>query len=353
MKGILHRRSFLARVSGFALLGGAASAVTGCVTTGYYTGATDADPVDAVGYGRSGITDADAGAYADPAGRGRGGRFTGVTDSDLGYNADPVGRGRGGRQAARGPGSASGFFISTDGYIVTNFHVVRDRTSIQIERNGVLHPARIVASDPANDLAILKADLPSVPLPIGSAREVRVGEEVIALGYPLASLQGQEMRASFGRVNALSSLNSDNRHLQIDAPVQPGSSGGPLIGPDGRVVGIVTARLDDLATLRATGALPQNVSFGLKIDYLAPLLPADVVLARTPLSGSMADRVEAARRSVVFVMVDGDARAGAEPEPKAPGAAQPDQTAPAQPTPEPAAALETSPAPAQTAPTPR
>lgn len=348
MKGILHRRSFLARVSGFALLGGAASTVTGCATAGYYTGATDADPVDAAGYGRTGVTDADAGAYADLAGRGRG-RSAGITDSDAGYNADPVGRGRGGRQAARGPGSASGFFISTDGYIVTNFHVVRDRTSIQIERNGVLHPARIVASDPANDLAILKADLPSVPLPIGSAREVRVGEEVIALGYPLASLQGQEMRASFGRINALSSLNSDNRHLQIDAPVQPGSSGGPLIGPDGRVVGIVTARLDDLAILRATGALPQNVSFGLKIDYLAPLLPADVILSRTPLSGSMADRVEAARRSVVYVTVDGDARVGAQPEPKAP----PDQTAPAQPAPDPAPAPQASPAPEQTAPQPQ
>lgn len=351
MKGVLHRRSFMARVSGFALMGGAVSTVTGCATPGYYTGATDADPVDAAGYGRSGVTDSDMGAYADPVGRGRG-RFSGMTDSDLGAGADPVGRGRGAR--ARGPGSASGFFISADGYIVTNFHVVRDRTSIQIERDGVLHPARVVASDPANDLAILKTDLSSVPLPIGSAREVRVGEEVIALGYPLASLQGQEMRASFGRVNALSSLNSDNRHLQIDAPVQPGSSGGPLIGPDGRVVAIVTARLDDLATLRATGALPQNVSFGLKIDYITPLLPADVVLSRRPLTGSTADRVEAARRSVVFVMVDGDAGF----QQKEPPAAQPAQTAPAQPEPAPApeqapAPQQAEPAPEQPAPTPQ
>jgi len=325
---LLNRRSFMGRVSSIALLGGAATTVTGCATAGYYTGATDTDPVDAVGYGRTGITDADMGAYADPPGRGRGAR----------------------RAVARGAGSASGFFITNDGVFVTNHHVVRDRTSIQIDNGGMLVPAEVIATDPANDLAILRADVRSVPLPVGSARDVRVGEEVIALGYPLASIQGQEMRASFGRVNALSSLNSDNRHLQIDAPVQPGSSGGPLIGPDGRVVGVVTARLDDLATLRATGALPQNISFGLKIDYLTPLLPSGIALSSAPLTGSMADRVAAARASVVYITVDGDARAGAEapsqkappaetaPETSAAAAAQPSEGTTASPAEQPALA---------------
>jgi S1-C subfamily serine protease len=344
---VINRRSFMGRVSSVALLGGAATTVTGCATPGAYTGISDRDPTDAVGYGRTGITDADTGPAADPALRGRGGAYSGITDRDVGYGADPVGRGRGNRAAARAaaPSTGSGFFISTQGHIVTNYHVVRDRTEIFVERDGVSLPARVLSSDPANDIAVLQIDAPSVPLPIGSARDIRVGEDVMALGYPLTQIQGsQELRASFGRVNALSGLNADNRHLQIDVPVQPGNSGGPLIGPDGRVIGIVTARLDDLATLWATGALPENVSFGLRIDYLAPILPAGVTLSQTPLQGSTADRVDAARSGVVFIRTGAAAPAATE---KAPAAATPapDNAAPAAPPADaaPAAPTETAP----------
>lgn len=299
----LNRRSFMGRVSGFALLGGATATVTGCVTGPVnYTGASDSDPTDPVGYGRTGVTDADTAPYADPIGRGRG--RSAVTDSDLGPYADPVGRGRQGRLAYRGPATGTGFFVTDQGHLLTCYHIVRDRPTITVSLNGHDYTAEVLATDPENDLALLKIDATSMPMPIGSARDVRVGEEVIVLGFPLASIQGQEMRASFGRVNALSSLDSDTRHLQVDAPVQPGNSGGPLIGPDGRVVGIMSARLDDLATLRATGALPENVSFAVRIDFLTAMLPADVRLSTTPLSGSIADRVAAARPSIVFIRAD-------------------------------------------------
>jgi len=303
---VLNRRSFLSRVSSVALLGGATTVVTGCATQGSYTGFTDSDPIDAVGYGRSGITDADTGEAADPAGRGRGSASS-VTDSDVGYNADPVGRGRGrgARAPARraSPTSGTGFFVSADGHVVTSYHVVGDRVEIFVEHNGTSYPAQIVASDEENDLAILKIDATSTPLTLGTSQTLRVGEDVMALGYPLTRIQAQsqELRASFGRINALSGLNADARFLQIDVPVQPGNSGGPLIGPDGRVVGVVAARLDDIATLMATGALPENVSFSVRIDPLMALLPADVVLAQAPLQGSTADRVDAARSGVVFV----------------------------------------------------
>ncbi|MGE0739985.1 MAG: S1C family serine protease [Hyphomonadaceae bacterium] len=293
----------MGRVSGFALLGGATASVTGCVTALTYTGASDSDPTDPVGYGRTGITDADGGVYADPIGRGRGRIVAGLTDADAGPYADPVGRGRAGRRL-RGPATGSGFFISTEGHLVTSYHIVRDRPTVTVVRDGQDYPAQILASDPANDIAILKIDAPSVPLPIGSARDVRVGEDIIALGFPLAAIQGQEMRATFGRVNALSSLNSDTRHLQVDAPVQPGNSGGPLIGPDGRVIGIMSARLDDIATLTATGALPQNVSFSIRIDFLTAILPPDVELNTSPLTGSTADRVAAARPSIAFIRAE-------------------------------------------------
>jgi S1-C subfamily serine protease len=316
----LNRRSFMSRVSGFALLGGATATVTGCVTATTFTSATDSDPTDPAGYGRTGVTDADGGAYADPIGRGRGVAY-GATDADVGPNSDPAGRGRGSRFNYRGPATGTGFFISTEGHLVTSYHLVRDRPNMSVMRDGQTFPAQMIANNPENDLALLKIDAPSIPLPVGNAGSARVGEEVIALGFPLASIQGQEMRASFGRINALSSLNGDNRHLQVDAPVQPGNSGGPLIGPDGRVIGVMTARLDDLATLRATGALPENVSFGVRIEYLTDLLPTDIRLATAPLTGSIADRVAAARPSVAFISAEPPPAlsASGEPKPQPPG----------------------------------
>lgn len=349
----LNRRSFMGRVSGFALLGGAAASVTGCATATTYTGASDADPTDPVGYGRTGITDADGGAYADPIGRGRGRMVAGATDADAGPYADPPGRGRRGRNAIRGPATGTGFFVSTEGHVVTSYHIVRDRPNITIALNGADYPAQVLASDPTNDIAVLKIDATSIPLPVGSARDIRVGEDIIALGFPLASLQGQEMRATFGRVNALSSLNSDTRHLQVDAPVQPGNSGGPLIGPDGRVIGIMIARLDDLTMLNATGALPENVSFSVRIDYLTPILPADVQLATTPLTGSTADRVAAARPSIAFIRAEPPPVISSEgtPKPTSPGQT-PAVAAPSQPpvappadTPAPQPAPATTPSP--------
>jgi S1-C subfamily serine protease len=311
-KSFINRRSFMTRVSGLALAGGSLATVTGCATGIAYTGVSDTDPTDPVGYGRTGLTDADP---VDPVGRGRG-RSNGITDADAGQGADPVGRGRGNRfRPYVGATAGSGFMISEDGHIATSFHVVRARPEISVDYNGATYAAQMVASDEANDIAILKIEASGFALPIGSARQLRVGEDVIAMGYPLSQIQGSELRASFGRINALSGIGSDARFIQIDTPVQPGNSGGPLLGPDGRVVAVVAARLDDLATLRATGALPQNVSFGVRIDYLLPLVPVSVTLNSTPLSGSTADRVEAARRGVVLVRTAAVAEAGPQPKP--------------------------------------
>lgn len=95
----------------------------------------------------------------------------------------------------------------------------------------------------------------------------------MTLGYPLVALQGQSQKASFGRVNSLSGIQDDIRFIQIDVPVQPGNSGGPLLDNEGNVVGVVTATLNQLVTLRESGTLPQNVNYAVKSDYVIPLLP--------------------------------------------------------------------------------
>ena len=155
----------------------------------------------------------------------------------------------------------TGFFVSNNGHLVTNYHVVESTKEILVTlRDGDRLPARVVRSDPANDLALLKIDAPTNGLSIRNTETLAVGEDVFTVGYPLPDLQGQDQKATFGRVNSLTGLLGDVRFIQIDVPIQPGNSGGPLIDSAGRVVGIVTARLDELATLQASGALPQTVT---------------------------------------------------------------------------------------------
>jgi len=94
----------------------------------------------------------------------------------------------------------------------------------------------------------------------------------MTLGYPLVGLQGQEQKANFGRVNALSGTAGDIRYIQIDAPIQPGNSGGPLINRAGEVVGVVSATLNQQVVISEANALAQNVNYAIKIDYVIPLL---------------------------------------------------------------------------------
>lgn len=171
--------------------------------------------------------------------------------------------------------TGTGFFISESGYLITNYHVIKNANTISIIiANGKTIPVDVVLKDEINDIALLKAGIRSKGLKISSSNTVNKGEEVFTLGYPLIGLQGQEQKATFGRVNALSGVKGDIRYFQVDIPIQPGNSGGPLIDKNGHVVGLITAMLSQLNTLRKTGVLPQNVNYAVKSDYLIPLLAA-------------------------------------------------------------------------------
>lgn len=170
-------------------------------------------------------------------------------------------------------GLGTGFFVTSNGYLVTNNHVIEGASSVVIllyDGNAVR--GQVVRTDPANDLALIKTEVNAKPLQVRDTGTLAVGEDVFTIGYPLPSVQGADQKTTFGRINALSGLQGDIRLVQIDVPVQPGNSGGPLVDSRGRVVGIVTARLDELAVLKASGSLPQNVNYAVKSDYLFPIL---------------------------------------------------------------------------------
>lgn len=134
-------------------------------------------------------------------------------------------------------------------------------------------PAKLLHGDPANDLAILTMDHRTLDfLQLVPMRSVKTGDRVFTIGFPLSSTLGREAKYTEGVVSSLSGLKGASSFLQITVPVQPGNSGGPLVNEKGEVVGIITSSAAVLPFIKQSGALPQNINWAVKADYLRPLL---------------------------------------------------------------------------------
>lgn len=140
----------------------------------------------------------------------------------------------------------TGFFVTEDGYILTNEHVVRDATDIAVKLfDGTEHTATLVGKDILTDVAVLHIDGNGYnALSIGDSSSVRTGDFVMAIGHPT----GIELAftATYGNVSAIArDINIDgkvNNYIQIDAALNPGNSGGPLFDINGNVIGMNTAK---------------------------------------------------------------------------------------------------------------
>ena len=168
--------------------------------------------------------------------------------------------------------TGTGFFITDDGYLISNCHVVKDAVNVRLVNGSGLLDASVVRVDAANDLALLKAAGKFAPLPIAASRTVKLGGTVATVGFPDIGLQGFAPKLAKGEIASLSGAADDPRYFQISLPVQPGNSGGALVDARGNVVGIVAAKLDTSAALAATGSLPENVNYAVKSSLLLSFL---------------------------------------------------------------------------------
>jgi S1-C subfamily serine protease len=176
----------------------------------------------------------------------------------------PSGTGGPSEPIRQGLTTGSGFLVSADGHFLTNAHVVTDCSTIAV---GTFGPARLVGADQTNDLALVKVEARIQARPIAfAARSPSIGEEIIALGFPLQSILDNGLNMTRGDVSALAGLRGDSRFLQISAPVQQGNSGGPLLDRSGRLVGIVTSKLNATRIAQATGDIPQSVNFAIRSE---------------------------------------------------------------------------------------
>ncbi|ALN71992.1 hypothetical protein M673_04645 [Aureimonas sp. AU20] len=165
--------------------------------------------------------------------------------------------------------SGTGFVVSKDGWLLTNAHVAKSCKTVLV---GDLGAASQVIVDEDHDLALVKVDAAlGQPLPIISSKP-RLGEDILALGFPLRSILADSLNVTRGNISSLMGLMNDANYLQISAPVQPGNSGGPLIDLAGRVVGVVTAKLNAVAVADLTGDIPQSINFAIRPDAAARFL---------------------------------------------------------------------------------
>lgn len=155
--------------------------------------------------------------------------------------------GEGGSNDRTQVSSGSGVIFSTEGYIVTNNHVIASAERIEVNYNKRIYPAELIGTDPSTDLAVIKikeTDLPAITL--SSSKNIQVGEWVIAVGnpYTLASTVTAGIVSAKGRrIGILEDKFPIESFIQTDAAINPGNSGGALVDKEGELVGINSAIL--------------------------------------------------------------------------------------------------------------
>ncbi len=204
--------------------------------------------------------------------------------------------------------TGSGFFISAQGHVVTNAHVVTGCRAIRFGDGSV---ALLKAFEPSSDLALLQAagarDV--APLSLRAGRGIRLGDDTLVAGYPLSDFLTSALNVTTGTVSALSGPGSDRRLFQLTAPVQAGNSGGPVLDSAGHVVGVVVSKLDAVAVFGSTGDLPQNVNFAISKGLLQSFLDSHAVDYATGTSTAQlanADIAERARQATVQVICEAE-----------------------------------------------
>jgi S1-C subfamily serine protease len=160
----------------------------------------------------------------------------------------------------------TGFFISPQGHMLTNHHVIDGCRQVRVMLEGGPAPATVLRHNQRNDLALLRVErAQGVPYARFRAQpSIRPGDGVVVAGFPLPSVLQNGLNITTGTVSAMAGLGGDIALMQITAPVQSGNSGGPLLDLGGHVVGVIVSKLNAQRIAAQTGDLPQNVNFAVQ-----------------------------------------------------------------------------------------
>jgi len=198
--------------------------------------------------------------------------------------------------------TGTGFYVTTGGHVLTSHSLIANAKKIEIRTATANHVARVVKTDPANDLALLHVNLPSQPLHLGIGRAVAPGEPVFTIGFP-----GQkpgaaiESKLTAGKLRAITSANRDPRLYQVSVPMHTGNLGGALVADAGYAIGMIAAHPGE-------AKLPHNFNHALKSTQIVAFLTRiPEAAAKVPLGApkkmTYSQAIGAAQMATVLIWV--------------------------------------------------
>ena len=230
-------------------------------------------------------------------------------------------------------GSGTGFVVNKD-YVLTAAHVLEDCDGASIRYKHKEIDTDIVAIDSTNDLGLLLVEKPfEQTAKFRSGKPIRLGDAVVNYGYPLFGELSDHAKISRGVINSLAGWGNDSRHIQYDAPTQPGNSGGPVLDLSGNVVGIVSSGLSQRYA-EETGHIAQNVNFAVKSFVAEAFLSSNGVDFETAESIEKMETADIAEKAETFTVLVGCWEGFDEPVQATPEVTPPDkETEPERPVP--------------------
>jgi S1-C subfamily serine protease len=212
-----------------------------------------------------------------------------------------------GRSGAHEPpnfmASGSGVLVGP-GLVATNAHVVEDCHTLHTGRART--PLHVVTIDLLHDLALLEGDIDGQSLPLRIGAPLWLGENVMAVGYPLMDILGSDIKVSTGNISGLTGSGGDVSRFQFTAPIGSGSSGGAVTDEFGNLVGITSASLAH-GNMRDRGAISENVNFGIRASMVFELVASVGRATPSMVAETSGDRrtvVNRLRNSVISILVN-------------------------------------------------
>ncbi len=175
-------------------------------------------------------------------------------------------------------GTGTGFFVSSNGYVVSNEHVVGACREVATKIKGEVIKFKIITTDINNDIGLIKTDFNNANYLNINPSGADIGEDIVAFGYPLSDKLSSSVKLTRGIVSSLSGPGNNYSLIQIDAAIQPGNSGGPVLNYNSQVVGIASAGLRKVKMLVEEEYIPENVNFAVSASSLTNFLKANDVI---------------------------------------------------------------------------
>ncbi|MDB2423055.1 trypsin-like peptidase domain-containing protein [Paracoccaceae bacterium] len=173
--------------------------------------------------------------------------------------------------------SGSGFAVSSDGYVITNHHVIEGCQKVVVHTKGKELPVTVVTYDPQNDLALLKGDFrPKTVFPLSNNRPELL-QDIYVAGFPFGDKFSTSVKVTKGIISSLTGLGNNFSNIQIDAALQSGNSGGPILDDFGNVIGVAVSKLDAKYMFEEFGIIPENTNFGIKSSVVRSVLDSNEV----------------------------------------------------------------------------